>query len=95
MAATQLFQTKRSLLLLACPTNQPMSRRYEEFLSHLYKVWIKVDGEEEISEDRFKAVFHEVTKKSFSAPELDAHLSSLCEEGKEVMKSDGMLYRIH
>jgi hypothetical protein len=64
-------------------------------LSHLYKVWIKVDGEEEISEDHFKAVFHEVTGGTFSAPELDAHLSSLCEEGKEVMKSDGMLYRIH
>jgi sulfatase maturation enzyme AslB (radical SAM superfamily) len=75
----------------SCPTN----RRYEEFLSHLYKVWIKVDGEEEISEDHFKAVFHEVTGGTFSAPELDAHLSSLCEEGKEVMKSDGMLYRIH
>ena len=64
-------------------------------MSHLYKVWIKVDGEEEISEDHFKAVFHEVTGGTFSAPELDAHLSSLCEEGKEVMKSDGMLYRIH
>ena len=63
-------------------------------MSHLYKVWIKVDGEEEISEDRFKVVFQKVSGGIFSAPELETHLSALCEEGKEVMRSDGMLYRI-
>lgn len=68
--------------------------RYDEFLSNLYKVWFKVD-EEEVSEERFKEVFNEVTSNSFTAQELDVHIQSLCDEGKEVMKSDGMLYRIH
>lgn len=68
--------------------------RYQEFLSHLYKVWMKVDGEEEISEDRFRVVYHQITGGIFSATELETHLSSLCEEGRDVMRSDGMLYRI-
>jgi hypothetical protein len=76
--------------------NSSSNSRYQEFLSHLYKVWIKVDDEEEISEDRFKAVFQKVTGGSlFTSFEVDTHLSALCEQGDEVMRSDdGMLYRI-
>jgi len=69
--------------------------RYDEFLSHLSRVWIRADGEDEISEDRFKRIFREVSGGSFSESEVDLHLASLCEEGKEVMASDGMLYRIN
>jgi len=63
-------------------------------LSHLHKVWIKIDDEEEISEAHFKSVFQEVSGGCFPENELDTHLSALCEEGKDVMRSDGMLYRI-
>jgi len=64
-------------------------------LSHLSRVWIRVDGEDEISEEHFKTVFHEITGGSFSADEVTKHLAALCEEGKEVMASDGMLYLIN
>lgn len=64
-------------------------------MSHLHKVWIKIDDEEEISEERFKSVFQEISGGYFPESELGTHLSTLCEEGKEVMLSDGMLYRIH
>ena len=86
--ATELYQPNQIKI-------ENKNRRYDEFLSHLSRVWIKVDGEDEISEDRFKRVFHELTGGSFSASEVDAHLVSLCEEGKEVMASDGILYRIN
>ena len=77
------------------PQRNAQTRRYREFLSHLYKVWIRIDDEEEISEKRFREVFHEVTGNSFSTPELESHIDVLCDEGKDVMRSDGMLYRIH
>lgn len=108
--AQTLQKTKSAVTATATATaTSNHHRRYEEFLSHLYKVWIKVDvgGEEEITVDRFKLVFHEVTSartnglrsppapEPFSAADLDACLSSLCDEGREVMLSDGMLYRIN
>mmetsp|Transcript_27411 Transcript_27411/g.57454 ORF Transcript_27411/g.57454 Transcript_27411/m.57454 type:complete len:492 (-) Transcript_27411:940-2415(-) len=68
--------------------------RYDQFLSHLYKVWTKID-EEEVSEESFRQVFNQITSNSFTAQELDSHIQTMCDEGKEVMKSDGMLYRIH
>lgn len=67
--------------------------RYDEFLSHLNKVWFKVD-EEEVSEEKFREVLNEVSSNSFTAEELNSHIQTWCDEGKEVMKSDGMLYRI-
>ena len=69
-------------------------RRYDEFLSHLYKVWIKID-EEEVSEEEFREVYNTIAPNSFTSEELDRHVQRMCDEGKEVMKSDGMLYRIH
>ena len=69
-------------------------RRYEEFLSHLHKVWTKIDDEEEISEDNFKSVFQQVSGGSFSKTEVEKHLSAYCDEGKEVVLSNGMLYRV-
>eukprot|EP00536_Pseudo-nitzschia_multiseries_P007680 jgi/Psemu1/305136/fgenesh1_kg.183_\ len=68
--------------------------RYDEFLSHLYKVWIKID-EEEVSEETFREVYNQISSSSFTAKELDSHIQTMCDEGKEVMRSDGMLYRIH
>ncbi|VEU41309.1 unnamed protein product [Pseudo-nitzschia multistriata] len=68
--------------------------RYDEFLSHLYKVWIKID-EEEVSEEEFREVYNTIAPNSFTSEELDRHVQRMCDEGKEVMKSDGMLYRIH
>jgi len=68
--------------------------RYDEFLSHLYKVWIKID-EEEVSEERFREVYGQISSNSFTSEELDSHIQTMCDEGKEVMRSDGILYRIH
>ena len=70
------------------------NRRYEEFLSHLHKVWIKTDDEDAISEDDFKMVYQEVSGGLFSNSELDTHLKMLCEDGNEFMLDGGMLYRI-
>ena len=74
-----------------CPAVNP---RYEEFLSQLHKVWLRIDGEDEIDIPNFHKVFHEVTNHSFGQTEVEEHLEALCSEGNEVMKSDGMLYRI-
>ena len=70
------------------------NRRYEEFLSHLHKVWIKTDDEDAISEEDFKMVYQQVSGGLFSNSELDTHLAMLCEDGNEFMLDSGMLYRI-
>lgn len=49
--------------------------------------------DEEVNEDRFKAIFQQQTGNSFAPSELDDHIQSLCNEGK-LMKSDGVLYKI-
>ena len=69
-------------------------RQYGEFLSHVYKVWCEVN-EEEVSVVKFKEIFQIVTLNLFSVDELDKHIKSYCDEGKEVMLSDGVMYRIN
>ncbi|KAG7346418.1 hypothetical protein IV203_005486 [Nitzschia inconspicua] len=66
--------------------------RYDEFLSTLRTVWMRVE-DEEVNEERFKSLFHQLTSNTFTPGELDGHIESLCKEGK-LMKSDGMLYKI-
>jgi len=68
--------------------------RYDEFLSHVYKVWCKVD-DDEVAVVRFKKIFLEITSNLFTYHELDGHVKSYCDEGKEVMLSDEILYRIN
>jgi len=68
--------------------------RYDEFLSHVYKVWCKVD-DDEVAVVRFKEIFLEITSNLFTDHELDGHVKSYCDEGKEVMLSDETLYRIN
>lgn len=68
--------------------------QYGEFLSHVYKVWCEVN-EEEVSVVKFQEIFQVVTLNLFSVDELDKHIKSYCDEGKEVMLSDGVMYRIN
>jgi hypothetical protein len=79
------------ILLTSVFRKSPYSR-YDEFLTTLRTLWIRVD-DEEVSEDQFKRLFHELTLNSFAPSEVDDHIQSLCNEGK-LMKSDGMLYKI-
>ena len=60
----------------------------------MYKVWCEVN-EEEVSVVKFKEIFQIVTLNIFSVDELDKHIKSYCDEGKEVMLSDGVMYRIN
>jgi len=68
--------------------------RYDEFLSYVYKVWCKVD-DDEVAVSRFKEIFLEITSNLFTDHELDGHVQSYCDEGKEVMLSEETLYRIN
>jgi hypothetical protein len=49
--------------------------------------------DEEIDEDHFQELFHQLTSRSFGQEELNDHIELLCKEEK-LMKSDGMLYKI-
>jgi len=68
--------------------------KYDEFLSHVYEVWCKID-DEEVALVRFKEIFNKVTSNLFTDHELDKHVKLYCDEGKEVMLSDGTIYRIN
>jgi hypothetical protein len=49
--------------------------------------------DEEINEDRFHELFHQLTFNSFGQDELNDHIQLLCKEEK-LMKSEGVLYKI-
>ncbi|MGK3742525.1 MAG: hypothetical protein ACI8RD_012545 [Bacillariaceae sp.] len=61
----------------------------------MFPVWEKVDDEGECNEDNFKKIFHKLTASNpFTNSELDEHINTYCDEGKEVMRSEGTLYRL-
>ena len=61
----------------------------------MFQVWKKVDEEDVCHEDEFKKIFHTLTiSNPFTNSELDGHIDTYCDEGKEVMRSEGTLYRI-
>lgn len=67
---------------------------YDKFLSNVYKVWCHIN-EQKIAIGKFKEVFQEIVPSLCTDDELDKYVKSYCDEGKEVMLSEGIMYNLN